>query len=42
MVTTRQASLGPTDIHDLFHARDLRPAKVAKVSKKPEAEAERG
>ena len=30
--------LGLTDIYNLFHARDLSPAKVAKVSKKPEAE----
>ena len=34
--------LGLTDIYNLFHARDLSPAKVAKVSKKPDAEAERG
>jgi hypothetical protein len=34
--------LGLTDIYNLFHARDLSPAKVAKVSKKLEAEAERG
>jgi hypothetical protein len=34
--------LGLTDIYNLFHARDLSPARVAKVSKKPEAEAERG
>jgi hypothetical protein len=34
--------LGLTDIYNLFHARDLSPAKVAKVSKKPEGEAERG
>lgn len=34
--------LGLTDIYNLFHARDLSPAKVAKVSKKPEDEAERG
>lgn len=31
--------LGLTDIYNLFHARDLSPAKVAKVSKKPEADA---
>lgn len=34
--------LGLTDIYNLFHARDLSPARVAKVSKKPEDEAERG
>ena len=34
--------LGLTDIYNLFHAGDLSPAKVAKVSKKPEGEAERG
>lgn len=34
--------LGLTDIYNLFHARDLSPAKVAKVSKKPDDEAERG
>jgi hypothetical protein len=34
--------LGLTDIYNLFHARDLSPAKVAKVSKKPEGDAERG
>ncbi len=34
--------LGLTDIYNLFHARDLSPAKVAKVSKKSEDEAERG
>jgi hypothetical protein len=34
--------LGLTDIYNLFHARDLSPAKVAKVSKKPETESERG
>lgn len=33
--------LGLTDIYNLFHARDLSPAIVAKVSKKPE-EAESG
>jgi len=30
------------DIYNLFHSRDLSPAKVAKVSKKPQGEAERG
>lgn len=34
--------LGLTDIYNLFHSRDLSPAKVAKVSKKSEDEAERG
>ena len=34
--------LGLTDIYNLFHSRDLSPAKVAKVSKKPADEAERG
>jgi hypothetical protein len=34
--------LGLTDIYNLFHARDLTPAKVAKVSKKSAEESERG
>jgi len=34
--------LGLTDIYNLVHARDLSPAKVAKVSKKTEEEAEHG
>jgi hypothetical protein len=34
--------LGLTDIYNLFHDRDLTPEKVAKVSKKPMDEAERG
>jgi hypothetical protein len=34
--------LGLTDIYNLFHARDLNPAKVAKVSKKSAEESERG
>jgi len=34
--------LGLTDIYNLFHARDLSAAKVGRVSKKPEGEAERG
>jgi methylase of polypeptide subunit release factors len=34
--------LGLTDIYNLFHARDLSVVRVAKVSKKPEVEAERG
>ncbi len=34
--------LGLTDIYNLFRARDLGPTKVAKVSKKPMEEAERG
>ncbi len=34
--------LGLTDIYNLFHARDLSPAKVEKVSKKSPEEAERG
>ena len=34
--------LGLTDIYNLFHARDLSPAKVARVSEKSEGEAERG
>jgi hypothetical protein len=33
--------LGLTDIYNLLHARDLSPSKVAKVSKKPEGDAER-
>jgi hypothetical protein len=38
----RQLWLGLTDIYNLFHARDLTPALVAKVSKKSDAEAEAG
>ncbi len=34
--------LGLTDIYNLFHARDLTPTKVAKVSKKSADESERG
>ncbi len=34
--------LGLTDIYNLFHARDLSPTKVEKVSKKSPEEAERG
>lgn len=34
--------LGLTDIYNLFHTRDLTPAKVAKVSKKSPEEAARG
>lgn len=34
--------LGLTDIYNLFHARDLTPARVAKVSKKSLEEAETG
>jgi len=34
--------LGLTDIYNLVHTRDLSPAKVAKVSKKPAEAAERG
>jgi hypothetical protein len=34
--------LGLTDIYNLFHARDLTPAMVAKVSKKSAEEAARG
>ncbi len=34
--------LGLTDIYNLFHTRELSPAKVAEVSKKPEYEVERG
>ena len=34
--------LGLTDIYNLFHARDLTPAKVAKVSKKSPEETARG
>ena len=33
--------LGLTDIYNLFHARDLTPAKVAKLSKKSAEESER-
>lgn len=38
----RHLGIGLTDIYNLFHTRDLSPAKVAKVSKKSAAEAERG
>ena len=34
--------LGLTDIYNLFHTRDLTPAEVANVSKKPLPEAEAG
>lgn len=34
--------LGLTDIYNLFHNRDLTPAEVARVSKKPLSEAEAG
>lgn len=34
--------LGLTDIYNLFHTRDLTPAKVATVSKKTDSEAEAG
>ncbi len=34
--------LGLTDIYNLFHTRDLTPAEVARVSKKPQQEAEAG
>jgi hypothetical protein len=34
--------LGLTDIYNLFHARDLTPAKVAKISKKSAEESARG
>jgi hypothetical protein len=34
--------LGLTDIYNLFHTRDLSPAEVARVSKKPLPEAEAG
>lgn len=34
--------LGLTDLYNLFHTRDLTPAQVAKVSKKPAEEAEAG
>lgn len=37
-----QLWLGLTDLYNLFHACDLTPALVAKVSKKPESEAEAG
>jgi hypothetical protein len=37
-----QLWLGLTDIYNLFHTRDLTPEKVAKVSKKPLAEAQTG
>lgn len=37
-----QLWLGLTDIYNLFHARDLTPEKVAKVSKKSLAEAQAG
>jgi hypothetical protein len=37
-----QLWLGLTDLYNLFHARDLTPALVAKVSKKPVSEAEVG
>jgi len=38
----RELWLGLTDIYNLFHALDLSPALVAKVSKKPEAVAKAG
>lgn len=38
----RSLWLGLTDIYNLFHARDLTPAKVAKVSKKSAEESDRG
>jgi hypothetical protein len=38
----RQLWLGLTDIYNLFHAADLSPALVAKVSKQPAAVAEAG
>jgi hypothetical protein len=38
----RQRWLGLTNIYNLFHARDLSPALVAKVSKKDATEAEAG
>lgn len=34
--------LGLTDIYNLFHTRDLTPAEVARISKKPLPEAEAG
>jgi hypothetical protein len=34
--------LGLTDIYNLFHARDLTPVKVAKISKKSAEDSERG
>jgi hypothetical protein len=34
--------LGLTDIYNLFHARDLTPVKIAKVSEKSAEESERG
>lgn len=34
--------LGLTDIYNLFHTRDLTPAEVARISKKPLSEAEAG
>ena len=37
-----QLWLGLTDVYNLFHNRDLMPARVAKVSKKTELEAEAG
>ncbi len=38
----RSLWLGLTDIYNLFHSSDLSPEKVAKVSKKPIDESERG
>lgn len=38
----RSLWLGLTDIYNLFHERNLTPEKVAKVSKRPIDEAERG
>jgi hypothetical protein len=38
----RSLWLGLTDIYNLFHTRDLTPAEVARVSKKPLPEAEAG
>ncbi|MGH9832165.1 MAG: type IIL restriction-modification enzyme MmeI, partial [Blastocatellia bacterium] len=37
-----QIWLGLTDLYNLFHARNLTPAQVAKVSKKPAEESEAG
>lgn len=37
-----QLWLGLTDIYNLFHARDLTPTQIAKVSKKPMDQAEAG
>ncbi|SPD73853.1 conserved hypothetical protein [uncultured Desulfobacterium sp.] len=41
-ILMQQLWLGLTNIYNLFHSRDLTPDQVAKVSKKPQAEADAG